>query len=107
MPAVKKLPRPHPGIWQIGAAYVDDTGGFTLKGWGLGPCISRCQCHHGRDGQQPLALLEDRINGRLGLASFTPSGMCGCCKPWTAIELMAVVEDLESITAMEATDAHD
>jgi hypothetical protein len=84
-----------PSITQLGRV---DNG--VVHGWGLGLCSRACWCHrHPSAGH--LTILEDQAAGTLGLASFT-AGECGCCEPWSAEELAAVLRDVAAAEALSA-----
>ena len=80
----------HPSIWQVGTI----TDGQPT-GWGLGLCRRQCLCHRGRGGTLTIHQGDD---GSLGLHRYRP---CGCCTPWTAQELAAILADLDVIAALE------
>lgn len=86
-----------PAIGQVGR--VVDTGTHVvITGWGLGPCLGDCFCHHHpHDGH--MTVLQDVAAGRLGLRSYRPGG-CRCCEPWEADELAAVVKFLADLEAL-------
>ena len=50
-----------------------------------------------------LAIAEDQAGGRLGLASFA-EGACGCCEPWTADELAAILRDLSTVASLQSQE---
>jgi hypothetical protein len=85
-----------PGIFQIGTVR-DDGDAIYITGWSLALCAAGCHCHrHPVAGN--LTILEDQIVGTLGIVSYRPG--CGCCRPWTAEELVAVLRDLADIDAI-------
>jgi hypothetical protein len=86
-----------PSIYQLGQV-LDDGHTITIRGWGLGLCAIRCDCHaHPDDG---YLTIRDDGTGTLGLVSHRP---CTCCQPWTADELAAVLHDLADVTALTTT----
>jgi hypothetical protein len=90
-----------PSVFQIGQVW-DDGNAVVVSGWGLGLCASACTCHrHPSAGH--LAIAENQAEGLLGLVSHHPGG-CGCCEPWTADELTAIVRDLEMVSALDAQE---
>lgn len=89
----------HPGIFQIGTV-TDDGTTVVVSGWGLSLCAGRCSCHRHPDTGQ-LAIDEDQPAGLLGLVQHRP---CGCCTPWAADELAAVLRDLTSAAGLQAAD---
>lgn len=81
-----------PGITQVGRVTATCTGELVMTDWTFTECSTGCRCHrHPQTGR--LALLEDGQGKWLGLVSWRRGG-CGCCSPWTADELWAVLEDL-------------
>lgn len=90
-----------PRIVNVGAVTEDlESEEIRIHGWGLGPCAANCACHRHPETNQ-LSLLEDAVNGRLGLTTYRDD--CECCEPWTVEELAAVVSDLRSISDWEDT----
>ena len=91
-----------PSIFQLGKVH-DNGPAVVVSGWGLGMCASTCRCHRNpEDGQ--LALAEDQAAGQLGLRSFTPSGECDCCEPWTSSELSAILRDVAVLEGLQAQE---
>ena len=87
-----------PSVFQVGKVR-DDGRTVVISGWGLGLCAAGCACHrHPSSGH--LAIAEDQAGGRLGLASFDDT--CGCCEPWTAEELAAILRDFSSLSALDS-----
>jgi hypothetical protein len=83
-------------VFQIGT--VRSAGSLTIiEGWGLGVCASQCSCHRSPSSQQ-LVIFQDEKLGLLGLVSFRTG--CGCCVPWTAEELAAIVDELDELANM-------
>jgi hypothetical protein len=94
-----------PSIFQLGQV-IDDGTTLHVHGWGLGLCATACACHrHPLTGQ--LAVVQDQEAGTLGLATYTGPAMgrplCGCCTPWTATELAAILRDLADVAALATT----
>lgn len=89
----------HPAILHIGK--VTNRGDtVTVYGWGLNLCEAACSCH--RDPTGRMALYEDDAHGYLGLIHHNPPD-CGCCEPWTADELAAIVRDHTILKELETT----
>jgi len=94
--------RPKPSIFQLGKVH-DNGPAVIVSGWGLGMCASACRCHRNpEDGQ--LALAEDQAAGQLGLRSFSDSGDCDCCEPWTSSELSAILRDVAVLEALQVQE---
>ena len=90
-----------PSVFQVGSVW-DDGNTVVVAGWGLGLCITACACHrHPRAGS--LAISEDPVGGRLGLASYREGG-CDCCEPWTADELAAIIRDFRAVSSLQAQE---
>jgi hypothetical protein len=90
-----------PSVFQIGRVW-DDGNTVVVSGWGLGLCVAACTCHrHPASGT--LAIAEDQAAGLLGLVSHREGG-CGCCEPWTADELTAIVRDLQLVAGLDASE---
>jgi hypothetical protein len=90
-----------PSVFQVGKVR-DDGRTVVISGWGLGLCSAACACHrHPSAGH--LAIAEDQAGGKLGLVSFREGG-CDCCEPWTAVELSAIVRDLQMVTGLDAPE---
>lgn len=90
-----------PSVFQVGQIW-DDGNTVVVSGWGIGLCASACHCHrHPVAGH--LAIDEDQAGGTLGLRSFHEDG-CGCCEPWTADELSAVLRDLQRLAGLDAQE---
>ena len=89
-----------PSVFQVGKVR-DDGRTVVISGWGLGLCAAGCACHrHPSSGH--LAIAEDQAGGRLGLATFDEA--CGCCEPWTADELAAILRDLTAVTSLQSQE---
>lgn len=91
------MTRNRPAITQIGRVQRCPDGSLLVAGWGLASCAAECACHRHPVGGH-LALHEDQERGLLGLRRWTP---CGCCRPWTAHELAAVVAELAAVEHVE------
>jgi len=91
-----------PSIFQLGKVH-ESGASVIVSGWGLGMCSSGCQCHRNPDDGQ-LALAEDQSGGSLGLQSFTVDGDCDCCEAWTSAELSAILRDVATLEALEASE---
>jgi hypothetical protein len=90
-----------PSVFQVGRVW-DDGNAVVVSGWGLGVCASGCACHrHPSAGS--LAIAEDQSRGLLGLVSYREDG-CDCCEPWTAVELSAIVRDLQMVDGLDAPE---
>jgi hypothetical protein len=89
-----------PSIFQLGT--VRDNGHeVKIQGWGLGLCISGCNCHrHPETGQ--LTVDEDTTGGALGLKSYSQTP-CPCCLPWQASELAGIEQALKQIQNVPTT----
>lgn len=90
-----------PSVFQIGTVE-DDGHSLVVSGWGLGLCASSCACHR-HPSAGGLAIAEDQARGLLGLVSHREGG-CDCCEPWTAVELSAVVRDLQLVAGLDASE---
>lgn len=89
-----------PSVFQVGKVR-DDGRTVVISGWGLGLCTEGCPCHrHPSSGH--LAIAEDQAGGRLGLATFDEA--CGCCEPWTADELAAILRDLSTVASLQSQE---
>jgi hypothetical protein len=89
-----------PSVFQVGQIW-DDGRTVVVSGWGIGLCASGCPCHRSPVGGR-LSIDEDQAGGTLGLRSFRDD--CGCCEPWTADELSAIVRDLQRVTTLDAQE---
>ena len=89
-----------PSVFQIGKVR-DDGRTVVISGWGLGLCAMGCPCHRDPVAGN-LAIAEDQRAGKLGLVSFRDG--CGCCEPWTADELSAVLRDFELLSGLDAQE---
>lgn len=90
-----------PAIATIGRAQLVN-GEFVVFGWALDLCATRCPCHmHPLTGS--LAIAQDQDRRHLGLVSYPIRNPrpCQCCQPWTAAELLQILEDLADIEAMQ------
>jgi hypothetical protein len=84
-----------PRIVQVGRVTADG----WIRDWGIASCLADCSCHLNARGSTEL--LQDNVNGLLGLVSFRPG--CTCCRPWSIPELLAVLESFAQINQMETT----
>lgn len=100
MPQVDRDTR-RPRIMRVGQAMRLSTGTLVVRGWSIAPCLSMCECHTHPQLGVPV-IVQDAGRGLVGLRSFVP-GECGCCQPWTAEELEAVIRDFRAIAALAAS----
>lgn len=91
-----------PSVFQLGEVRREGTA-TVVAGWGIGMCSARCRCHRDPAGGQ-LQVEEDPDAGTLGLRSFTDSGTCDCCEPWTSTELASVLRDADALEALECQE---
>ena len=87
-----------PSVFQVGKVR-DDGRTVVISGWGLGLCAAGCACH-----RHPRGTSRHRRGpggGRLGLATFADAE-CGCCEPWTADELAAILRDLGTVAGLQS-----
>ena len=89
-----------PSVFQVGQIW-DDGRTVVVAGWGIGLCASGCPCHRSPAGGH-LSIDEDQAGGTLSLRSFRDA--CGCCEPWPADELSAIVRDLQRVTSLDAQE---